>query len=145
MCKPHKRSIDIKNCSSIFGPACPIGTYGRGCKQVCQCRTVQQCNKTTGVCTCGVGYTGTFCNATCPSLWYGVDCQQRCQCYVAGTAICGRFDGRCNCGAGWTGTLCDGEGGGREELGGLGPFVMVRVEGGRVCGAGWSWVDWDPL
>ena len=24
------------------------------------------------------------------------------------------------------------------ELGGLGLFVMVRVEGGRVCGAGWT-------
>ena len=48
------------------------------------------------------------------------------------------------------------------ELGGLGPFVMVRVEGGvELGGAGWtgtlcdgeeggrdggrSWVDWDPL
>ena len=69
-----------------------------------------------------------------------------------GTLCDGEGGGRC--GAGWTGTLCDGEEGWREELGGLGPFVMVRgcVELGglgpfvmvRREGV-WSWVDWDSL
>ncbi|KAL0149764.1 hypothetical protein M9458_054954 [Cirrhinus mrigala] len=43
-------------------PECPAGTYGYGCRQVCDCLNNSTCDHMTGTCYCNPGWKGTRCD-----------------------------------------------------------------------------------
>ena len=40
---------------------CPAGTFGTDCSQKCSCLNGGICDKKTGGCDCGLGWTGKYC------------------------------------------------------------------------------------
>lgn len=47
----------------IFSLECPSGTFGIDCKEKCTCKNGGLCDKATGRCNCGLGWTGDFCES----------------------------------------------------------------------------------
>lgn len=41
---------------------CPAGSYGYGCRQVCDCLNNSTCDHMTGTCYCNPGWKGTRCD-----------------------------------------------------------------------------------
>ncbi|XP_026128842.1 multiple epidermal growth factor-like domains protein 10 [Carassius auratus] len=41
---------------------CPAGTYGYGCRQVCDCLNNSTCDHMTGTCYCNPGWKGMHCD-----------------------------------------------------------------------------------
>lgn len=49
---------------------CPPGTYGFGCRQVCECLNNSTCDHMTGTCYCNPGWKGSRCDQGRTSLLY---------------------------------------------------------------------------
>ncbi len=47
----------------LFSTECPAGTFGLGCKEKCKCENGGLCDKMTGRCNCGLGWTGELCES----------------------------------------------------------------------------------
>ena len=86
--------------------ACPAGSFGDGCRGVCGCRDVSECDTITGHCTCQPGYTGTTCHDECPEGLYGQNCSSECDCSFNGTVSCNSVNGTCDCRDNWMGDHC---------------------------------------
>lgn len=46
----------------IFFSECPAGTYGYGCRQICDCLNNSTCDHITGTCYCSPGWKGARCD-----------------------------------------------------------------------------------
>lgn len=46
----------------ISSPECPAGTYGYGCRQICDCLNNSTCDHITGTCYCSPGWKGARCD-----------------------------------------------------------------------------------
>uniref|UniRef100_G1PLR7 EGF-like domain-containing protein n=1 Tax=Myotis lucifugus TaxID=59463 RepID=G1PLR7_MYOLU len=91
--------------SPLKCPVCPPGTYGKDCKQVCQCSAEKEdCHPVTGRCTCLPGYHGNHCHLECPKGTYGPYCQRTCKCLNGGN--CDTMIGTCDCPPGFIGADC---------------------------------------
>lgn len=44
-------------------PACPLGTFGLQCNQLCHCPPNITCHPTSGMCSCAPGRIGSRCEA----------------------------------------------------------------------------------
>jgi hypothetical protein len=44
-----------------FFTVCPVGTFGVGCQELCECVGGETCNHATGKCNCGEGRKGFHC------------------------------------------------------------------------------------
>ena len=44
-----------------FFPVCPVGTFGDGCQELCECVGGETCDPATGKCDCGEGRKGFHC------------------------------------------------------------------------------------
>lgn len=40
---------------------CPVGTFGDGCQELCECIGEETCDPVTGKCECGEGRKGFHC------------------------------------------------------------------------------------
>uniref|UniRef100_A0A2K6FQW9 Stabilin-2 n=1 Tax=Propithecus coquereli TaxID=379532 RepID=A0A2K6FQW9_PROCO len=106
-CQPKcvRTVITRECCAGFFGPQC----------QPCPGKAQNSCFGNgicldgingTGVCECGVGFSGTACE-TCAEGKYGIHCDQVCPC-VHGRCNQGPSgDGSCECDVGWRGVKCD--------------------------------------
>ena len=91
----------------LSSSACPAGSFGDGCRGVCGCRDVSECDAITGHCTCQPGYTGTACHDECPEGFYGENCSSECDCSSNGTVSCNNVNGTCDCRDNWMGDQCE--------------------------------------
>ncbi|XP_026917276.1 multiple epidermal growth factor-like domains protein 6 [Acinonyx jubatus] len=84
---------------------CPPGTYGKDCKQVCQCSAEnEKCHPVTGRYTCLPGYHGNRCHLRCPEGTYDLNCQ-RMHKYLNGGS-CDTVIGTYHCPPGFIGADC---------------------------------------
>ncbi|PVD35921.1 hypothetical protein C0Q70_02890 [Pomacea canaliculata] len=76
---------------------CPDNTYGTNCTNECTCnrQNTQSCNKTTGVCTCKGGWTGSTCDTDVDECTAGsVTCPGNSVCInLPGTYLCSCYSG----------------------------------------------------
>lgn len=49
-------------CLLLFCAECPQGTYGYGCRQICDCLNNSTCDHITGTCYCSPGWKGARCD-----------------------------------------------------------------------------------
>lgn len=89
----------------MFFSVCPENTYGKDCQGQCNCHNDALCDKMTGTCSCGMGWTGETCQVPCEDGLYGPNCTQNCICQNGGS--CDRFSGCCKCQPGWYGQQCE--------------------------------------
>lgn len=45
----------------MFFAVCPVGTFGDGCQELCECVGGETCDPVTGKCDCGEGRKGFHC------------------------------------------------------------------------------------
>lgn len=61
----QRRGVCLRSCFLTVRPgfpaACPVGFYGRSCRQRCLCQNGGTCDPTTGLCACPEGWTGLAC------------------------------------------------------------------------------------
>ena len=91
----------------LSSSACPAGSFGDGCRGVCGCRDVSECDAIAGHCTCQPGYTETTCHDECPEGFYGQSCSSECDCSSNGTVSCNNVNGTCDCRDNWMGDQCE--------------------------------------
>lgn len=107
-CDVSHNACDINDSlACLSSSACPAGSFGDGCRGVCGCRDVSECDTITGHCTCQPGYTGTTCHDECPEGFYGQNCSSECDCSSNGTVSCNNLNGTCNCRDNWMGDHCE--------------------------------------
>lgn len=53
---------NLRNNGFISFPECPAGTYGYGCRQICDCLNNSTCDHITGTCYCSPGWKGARCD-----------------------------------------------------------------------------------
>ncbi|NWW20946.1 PEAR1 protein, partial [Falcunculus frontatus] len=58
---------------SPVSPACPPGTFGLQCEQLCRCPHNATCDPTNGTCPCAPGTTGPRCEAGDPEQPYTIE------------------------------------------------------------------------
>ncbi|CAM9906362.1 unnamed protein product [Lampetra planeri] len=80
------------------------GSFGRGCRELCDCGHAEQCDRVTGRCLCHNGWTGVRCDSACAPGRWGPNCSRTCGCHNG--ASCRPADGACECAAGYRGTTC---------------------------------------
>lgn len=57
-CGPgYTLSDNKRNCE-----ACPVGKWGKNCRETCKCSTADDCSPVTGCKNCPSGYTGGSCD-----------------------------------------------------------------------------------
>ncbi|XP_025082471.1 cubilin-like [Pomacea canaliculata] len=83
--------------STLALTECPDNTYGTNCTNECTCnrQNTQSCNKTTGVCTCKGGWTGSTCDTDVDECTAGsVTCPGNSVCInLPGTYLCSCYSG----------------------------------------------------
>lgn len=82
---------------------CDEGTFGKDCKEQCDCRNNGTCNPQSGQCRCSAGWTGEHCEQKCPFGHFGFNCAQKCDCNFNNSITCDAVDGRCICKSPWSG------------------------------------------
>lgn len=45
----------------LFFVECPVGTFGEGCQELCECVGGETCDHVTGKCNCAEGRKGFHC------------------------------------------------------------------------------------
>ncbi|XP_059168805.1 delta-like protein 4 [Physella acuta] len=95
----------------LFGETvCPIGTYGLGCLQTCNCAVRgESCLVSTGGCPsgCPVGLRGVDCKETCDPGYYGTSCLLPCS-NNCSNQLCNQTTGHCfRCHPGYYGDTCE--------------------------------------
>lgn len=59
---PPSGSVKLLLSISVLLPsACPPGSYGEACTQVCRCHNNASCHPVSGQCRCAPGFTGPSC------------------------------------------------------------------------------------
>lgn len=84
---------------------CPEGTYGTNCSQRCSCKNGATCDRVTGACKCGAGFSGSQCEKPCNIGFFGANCTGECACL--NDAICSPSTGACQCRRGFSGNKCE--------------------------------------
>lgn len=82
---------------------CDEGTFGKDCKEKCNCKNNGACHPQTGQCTCSAGYVGDSCEIKCEFGFFGFNCSQKCDCEFNNSIKCDPVDGRCICKGPWSG------------------------------------------
>lgn len=57
-------AIGLQACNGelLPSPECPAGTFGYGCRQLCECLNNATCDYVTGTCYCSIGFKGIRCD-----------------------------------------------------------------------------------
>lgn len=61
-CRPVTPKPLMSFCLLMFCAECPQGTYGYGCRQICDCLNNSTCDHITGTCYCSPGWKGARCD-----------------------------------------------------------------------------------
>lgn len=61
-CRPVITELLMSFCLLLFCTECPQGTYGYGCRQICDCLNNSTCDHITGTCYCSPGWKGARCD-----------------------------------------------------------------------------------
>ena len=70
--------VTIDNIGIRCETQCPLGFYGEGCENECNCKNNSSCDPDTGNCVCAAGWEGPDCSQPCSRGWYGVRCKEAC-------------------------------------------------------------------
>jgi len=88
---------------------CPLGTWGQHCLLNCKCQHGFGCDPVTGVCNCGPGFVGQFCEIGCSpdQQMFGLNCAYKLACVANQTNAADIVTGSCDCNAGYYGSTCN--------------------------------------
>lgn len=76
---------------------CDSGSFGKDCKEKCECLNSGSCHPTTGECYCAPGWIGSKCETKCDEWTFGQNCTFDCLCKKDNTLACDHQTGKCFC------------------------------------------------